>query len=144
MTVAVIDPGCAQRATVFDRRQEADFKIEWFNGTIKAGGQHHQKNATCCRITHLPSGIMKSAQTRSRLNSEKEAMASLLATLDAGRDTSRQVQENTDRRAQAGTGERGNKRRTYRFQDGLVIDHKTGKRAKPKDVLKGKFNLLWV
>ena len=44
---------------------------------------------------------------------------------------------------QRGSGMRGDKIRTYRFQDDQVIDHNTGKTAKASKVMKGKFDLLW-
>lgn len=47
------------------------------------------------------------------------------------------------RRSQTGSGMRGDKIRTYRFQDDRVVDHKTGKSASCEKVLKGNFNLLW-
>jgi protein subunit release factor A len=47
------------------------------------------------------------------------------------------------RRQQVGSGERGDKIRTYRFQDGIVIDHQTNKRASTDKVMAGYINLLW-
>ena len=38
---------------------------------------------------------------------------------------------------------RGDKIRTYRFQDDVVTDHNTGKKASTKDVMNGKIELLW-
>jgi peptide chain release factor 1 len=49
----------------------------------------------------------------------------------------------SDRKTQVGTGMRGDKIRTYRFQDDQVQDHVTGKRASTKKVLQGNFELLW-
>jgi len=48
-----------------------------------------------------------------------------------------------NRKAQVGSGMRGDKIRTYRFQDDSVQDHLTGKRAKCSQVLKGNLDLLW-
>ena len=42
-----------------------------------------------------------------------------------------------------GTGERGDKIRTYRFQDNTVKDHQTDKQAQVSKVLNGFFDLLW-
>jgi len=42
-----------------------------------------------------------------------------------------------------GSGERGDKIRTYRFQDNIVKDHNTGKQAQTDKVMAGNFQLLW-
>jgi len=51
-------------------------------------------------------------------------------------------EESETRREQIGTGERSDKRRTYRVKDGIVIDHITNKTANIKDIYKGRINLL--
>lgn len=48
-----------------------------------------------------------------------------------------------DRKQQVGSGMRGDKIRTYRFQDDSVQDHVTGRRAKCSAILKGNIDLLW-
>jgi protein subunit release factor A len=48
-----------------------------------------------------------------------------------------------DRKQQVGSGMRGDKIRTYRFQDDSVQDHLTGKRAKCSQILKGNIDHLW-
>ncbi len=49
----------------------------------------------------------------------------------------------SDRKSQVGSGMRGDKIRTYRFQDDSVQDHVTGKRATCSQILKGNVDLLW-
>lgn len=49
----------------------------------------------------------------------------------------------TDRRQQVGSGMRGDKIRTYRFQDDVVKDHVTDRTASVRKVLAGNFDLLW-
>lgn len=44
---------------------------------------------------------------------------------------------------QAGSGMRGDKIRTYREQDDLVSDDRSGKKARLKDVLAGKLEKVW-
>ena len=48
----------------------------------------------------------------------------------------------TLRKAQVGSGMRGDKIRTYREQDDQVTDHQTGKQARLKDVLRGRLQDL--
>jgi protein subunit release factor A len=42
-----------------------------------------------------------------------------------------------------GSGMRGDKVRTYRFQDDTVSDHRTLKRSNLSKVMEGNFDLLW-
>lgn len=49
----------------------------------------------------------------------------------------------TIRKDQMGSGMRGDKIRTYRFQDDRVEDHITGKRLSCKKAMAGNFDLLW-
>jgi protein subunit release factor A len=42
-----------------------------------------------------------------------------------------------------GSGQRGDKVRTYRFQDDRVQDHVTGRTARTSAVMRGQFDLLW-
>ncbi len=49
----------------------------------------------------------------------------------------------SDRKQQVGSGMRGDKIRTYRFQDDVVKDHLTNKTSSVKKVLAGNFDLLW-
>jgi protein subunit release factor A len=53
-------------------------------------------------------------------------MAALIAMLDDRLRSRSKVVEDDIRRQQIGSGMRGDKRRTYRFQDDAVADHVTG------------------
>lgn len=142
VTVAVLAVESGADLSAYLRRGDADFRVEWYNGTIKAGGQHHQKNATCCRLTHLPTGIVKTAQTRSRDNSMRLAMETLVADLDRQAADAGHQAHNSTRRSQVGSGQRADKRRTFRFQDNRATDHVTGKSAPCAKVMAGRFDLL--
>ncbi len=86
---------------------------------------------------------MRTAQTRNRQSSYRDAMLSLTTYLDKLYSESRRIVFDNIRRDQMGSGMRGDKIRTYRFQDDRVEDHQTGKRAQCKKVLAGNFDLLW-
>lgn len=140
VTVAVIDSVAGETAVTIP---ESDLKIEWYSGT-GAGGQHRNKHQNSCRITHIPTGLIATAQTRSRQNSYNLAVAEIqqqVADLTQ-RSYNSKIAEN--RKQQVGTGMRGDKIRTYRFQDDRVQDHVTGKIASTKKVLQGNFDLLWL
>jgi peptide chain release factor 1 len=135
--VAVIDP-----AVIATTIAESDLKIEWYSGT-GAGGQHRNKHQNSARVTHVPTGIVVTSQCRSRQNSLTEALATIQSRVDQILQASYNNTVASDRRAQVGSGMRGDKIRTYRFQDDRVQDHVTGKTATTKKVLAGNFDLLW-
>jgi peptide chain release factor 1 len=135
--VAIIDPEVTVVAF-----NEKDCDIDWFSGT-GAGGQHRNKHQNSCRITHRPTGITAVAQCRSRTNSLAEAMCNIQQRLDSIAQSKYNKTVADDRKIQVGTGMRGDKIRTYRFQDDRVHDHITVKTASLKKVMNGNFDLLW-
>jgi len=138
VTVAVIDPKTVKEIPFNER----DFKIEWYSGT-GAGGQHRNKHQNSCRITHLPSGEIVTSQCRSRENSLDEAKTEILARLNGSAARGHNRAQAAERKAQVGSGERGDKIRTYRFQDNTVKDHQTGRSAPCDRVMAGNFQLVW-
>lgn len=138
VVVAVIDPNQSQEFTLQDR----DLKVEWYSGS-GAGGQHRNKHQNSCRLTHVPTGQVATAQCRSRHNSLQEARGTLVKRLREGAASAEQARASADRLRQMGSGERGDKVRTYRFQDGLVKDHRTMRQASLARVMEGQIQLLW-
>lgn len=138
VTVSVIEPAEA-RSIEFN---EQDFTIEWYSGT-GCGGQFRNKHQNSARITHIASGIVATAQTRSRISSLEQAKASILKKLNSGLSTEDRLKMSEIRRGQTGSGMRGDKIRTFRFQEDRVTDHITGKSASITKVMSGYFNLLW-
>jgi peptide chain release factor 1 len=137
VTVAVIDPS-VKKTTIHER----DLRIEWYSGT-GAGGQHRNKHQNSCRITHVPTGVVATAQCRSRENSYNEALATIYQRVDNNNQTIYNSEIANNRKNQVGSGMRGDKIRTYRFQDDRVQDHLTNKVASATKVLAGNFDLLW-
>lgn len=120
----------------------SDFKIEWYSGT-GAGGQHRNKHQNSIRLTHLPTGLTETAQCRSRESSHKEAMESMIKVLRSNAKYASIVAQSIERKKQMGSGQRGDKVRTYRFQDDIATDNRTGKKARLSQVMGGNFDLLW-
>ena len=139
VTVAVIDP----KEVVKIEFNERDFKIEWYSGT-GAGGQNRNKVQASCRLTHLPTGLVQTAQTRSRENSFNLALVEMLQQLNNHGAKALHSESNQVRSSQVGSGMRGDKIRTYRFQDNMVKDHQTGQSASCDRVMSGHFELMWV
>jgi peptide chain release factor 1 len=138
VTVSVVEPQTAKTIEFNER----DFSIEWYSGT-GCGGQARNKNQTSARITHIPTGTIATAQTRSRVNSFEEAKSSILRKLNSYLIDEQRIHESDVRKNQTGSGMRGDKRRTYRFQEDQVKDHITGKSASISKVMAGNFDLLW-
>ena len=119
-----------------------DFKIDWYSGS-GAGGQHRNKHQNSCRITHVPTGIVRKAETRKRESSYRSAMEAISKALQERADQASHNAANEVRRDQVGSGMRGDKRRTYRFQEDAVADHITNRRARCTDIMRGGFDKLW-
>ena len=102
-----------------------DFKLEWYSGS-GAGGQHRNKHANCCRITHIETGIVCSGTgSRSRVANQREAFANLADILIA-RET-KQKERIMDTPAI----------RTYHEPRNMVTDKASGKSMPYKDLRRG-------
>ena len=138
VTVAVIDPRQSKQYE-FNAR---DFSVQWYSGT-GAGGQHRNKHQNSCRITHLETGLVATAQCRSRENSFEEAKTAILIRLNEQARSAMHQGLASERKEQVGSGERGDKIRTYRFQDNVTKDHRTDRCARTTSVMDGNFRLIW-
>jgi peptide chain release factor 1 len=141
VTVAVIDTTLKVNAAS-DKREDNDFKIEWFSGT-GCGGQYRNKHQNSCRLVHIPTGTEQIAQTRSRTSSYNQAKSGIIQLLDNIQMAHHNRAVAQDRKQQVGSGMRGDKIRTYRFQDNTVTDHISERTAPCDKVMRGKFDLLW-
>jgi len=139
VTVAIVD---SESAVANASIPDAHLRIEWYSGT-GAGGQNRNKVMCSCRITHIPTGITRSSQTRSRITSYDLAYKEISKAVSNGIVAEAHSIISSDRKKQVGSGMRGDKVRTYRFQDDVVSDHNTGKKGSVKKVLAGNFDLLW-
>jgi peptide chain release factor 1 len=124
-----------------DLREDSHFRLDWYSGS-GAGGQNRNKKQNCARVTHIPTGIVKTAQTRDRENSKRLAYGSLYCTLDAIKRGEMNISGLQDKQQKTGSGERGDKIRTYRFQDDVCTDHRTGRKASTAKIMKGHFDVL--
>lgn len=138
VSVAILDE--SRRAT---RLREQDLAKRWHSGT-GAGGQHRNKTQNCLELTHLPTGISVSATGRSRKDNEREALRLLGVRLAEGDHNSHRARQSNVRRAQTGSGSRSGERiRTWRFQEGKVIDHRSGKSIPIKTIQRKGIERLW-
>lgn len=121
---------------------DSELRIEWYSGT-GAGGQHRNKHQNSCRLTHTPTGIVATAQCRSRENSLNEAKIALSKRINELRFADYHANMADIKRKQGGSGERGDKIRTYMFQHGKVTDHISNKSCQIAKIMNGNFQLLW-
>ena len=133
VTVAVLPEPIAG---VIDVR-EADLGWTTKRGT-GPGGQHRNKTESAVVLRHTPSGLVVQCQSeRSQKRNKDSALAVLRARLWAKQQVAAHDQRSAARRSQVGSGQRGDKRRTIRVQDGQVHDHVLGLRFRLEDYLKG-------
>ena len=119
-----------------------DLAFRWHAGT-GPGGQNRNKVKCCLELTHIPSGIKINANGRSRKDNEREAMQAITRALHKSDQQEQADAVQCDRKAQIGLGGRSDERiRTWRLQDGKVMDHRTGAKVSYAKIAKGQLELL--
>jgi peptide chain release factor 1 len=116
-----------------------DIKIEFTKGK-GPGGQHKNKTSSTVRVTHIPSGIVVVIDGRCQHKNKRDALLEL----------ERRVEQDKQMERASVKKSRRDKLihdhtiiRTYDFSNKTVTDHRTGKVAPLKQVLKkGKVDLL--
>lgn len=94
-------------------------------------------------MTHIPTGTIVTSQCRSRQNSYKECRTTIENIIKNNIQTEFERKVSLDRKYKVGSGMRGDKIRTYRFQDDIVQDHISNKKSSCKKILNGNFDQLW-
>lgn len=118
-----------------------EIKIETTRGSGN-GGQHKNSTDSCVIMIHKPTGIKATEDGRSQLSNRENAYKKLKTRVNTYYRTGFLQEASDERKEQIGDGSRGDKRRTYRVKDGIVVDHITNKSTNIKNILKGKIELL--
>lgn len=140
-TVTVAIMNTAKQVAIVLKR--TDVEESFMRGSGK-GGQHRNKTDSAVRLKHIPTGLtVRCESERSQSANRTIAWAELTKRVNESLRTMTAAQGSADRKAQVGSGQRGDKRRTYRERDDTVTDHVTSKKASFKRVLNGELELLW-
>ncbi len=91
----------------------------------------------------MPTGISEYREGRNRVDNERNARQALLERLDGMSSDMDASAASAERRGQTGSGQRGDKVRTIRFQDDVATDHRTGARMRASDYMAGRMDRLW-
>ena len=123
----------------------AERDLEW--STCRgsgAGGQARNKTENAVILVHTPTGTRVRAESeRSQLQNKATALSVLRARLLAAKEGSVAAGLASDRRRQVGSGMRGDKSRTIQEQNGMVVDHRTGRRMQLREYLRGDLRALY-
>ena len=88
-------------------------------------------------MRHLPTGIEAKAATKSQFFNKQLARAMLESRVKDLELNKIKASVSADRKNQVGSGMRGDKVRTYRQQDDIVTDHRSGDKCRLRDVMNG-------
>jgi peptide chain release factor 1 len=135
ITIAVLrEPEASE--LVLDAR-DLEWRVSRGSGP---GGQHRNKTESAVDLVHRPSGIGVHVESeRSQHQNRAIALARLRARIAEEQGAQLSRARSAERRAQVGSGMRGDKRRTIRAQDGTVVDHPTGRAWRLRDYERGDF-----
>lgn len=114
---------------------------KYYSKASTKGGQNANKNENCVSIHHIPTGIQVVCKdTKSKIKNEELAMQELERRIKERSSNKHNQKTNQHRKDQIETS---NARRTYQANESYALDHKTGKRMKLKEVLKGKIDKFY-
>lgn len=108
------------------------------------GGQHRNKTESCVRMVHVPTGLHVTIDGRDQQSNRRDARRILSAKVSTLVNGDSQEEYDRFRKSQVGSGNRGDKIRTYNFIKSRAVDHRTGKKTNNVEQVigKGRFDLL--
>jgi len=102
-----------------------DVRIDTMRSSGK-GGQHANATDSAVRAVHLPSGMAVAVRSgRSQHRNKAAAVAELSRRIRGKSEEGKAREVSSERRGQLGGGDRSEKVRTYNFNRGVVLDHRS-------------------
>jgi len=140
-TVAILSTKSAAAAGLGpapERIDPGDLRTDYYRGR-GAGGQHRNKSDTAVRITHLPTGLVATADSRSQQNNRKCALADIQEQL-AQAAASRDQEDLRKQRQEFVDADKARLARVYDFVTDTVFspDNRRRRVSGVKKVLSGK------
>ena len=117
--------------------------LDWkFTRGTGPGGQHKNKTDSCVNLTHIPTGIKVKVDGRSQWSNKEVALTVLRNRIKAKNKSAYISKMSAIRKQQAGSGMRGDKVRTIRIRDDIVVDHELNRRISYKKYRRGDLSGL--
>lgn len=122
--------------------KESELRWKFCRGSGK-GGQHRNVTDSAVHLTHIPSGIsVRVENERSQRRNKEIALSIIKAKINESNVEKLNKSIKAKKKKQVGSGQRGDKIRTVRMQDGQVTDHRLGIKMRLKSYERGDFSKL--
>ena len=103
-----------------------DVRLDFYRAQ-GAGGQHVNKTDSACRATHIPTGIVAQNQdSRDQHSNKAKAIETLRERVYAKFAEEFIAKDKEARDSQIGSGNLGEKIRTYNWPNNRITDHRLG------------------